>query len=59
MMVKRKEVEDFFKAHGFVNKGGTKHDRLEHPDGRWTTLKRHREIDDVLFKEMKKQAGLK
>ena len=58
-MVKRKEVEDFFRGHGFVNLGGARHDRLQHPDGRWTVLVRHREISDRLFEEMKKQVGLK
>ena len=58
-MVKRKEVEDFFKEHGFENKGGANHDKLQHPDGRWTILGRHREISNLLFERMKKQAGLK
>ena len=58
-MVKRREVVKFFKSHGFVNMGGTNHDKYVHPDGRWTEIGRHAEIDDVLFKEMKKQAGLK
>lgn len=58
-MTKRKDVIKFFKAHGFelfANKG---HDKLVHPDGRWTTLGRHVEISNRLFEEMKKQAGLK
>jgi len=58
-MVKRKDVEAFFRLHGFVNVGGARHDRLQHPDGRWTVLERHREIPDRLFEKMKKQAGIK
>lgn len=58
-MVKRKDVIRFFAIRGFVLKGGTNHDRLVHPDGRWTTLGRHREIGDRIFEQMKKQAGLK
>lgn len=58
-MVKRREVERFFKEHGFENVGGTNHDRLQHPDGRWTVLGRHQEIPNRSFEEMKKQAGLK
>ncbi|MFR5091935.1 MAG: type II toxin-antitoxin system HicA family toxin [Adlercreutzia equolifaciens] len=49
----------FFKEEGFVLVKGTNHDRLVHPDGRWTTLGRHTEIGNRLFDEMKKQAGLK
>lgn len=58
-MVKRKDVVKFFKSQGFVVQGGTNHDRLVHPDGRWTTLGRHKELSNRLFEEMKKQAGLK
>ncbi|WP_165046166.1 type II toxin-antitoxin system HicA family toxin [Adlercreutzia sp. ZJ138] len=53
-MVKRRQVELFFKEHGFINEGGTNHDKLVHPDGRWTTLGRHKEISNKLFDEMKK-----
>lgn len=58
-MVNRRQVVKFFTSHGFVNKGGTRHDRYEHPDGRWTVIERHKEINDRLFELMKKQAGLK
>lgn len=58
-MVKRKDVVRFFTAHGFVNLGGTNHDRYRHPDGRWTVIGRHQEISDRMFEAMKKQAGLK
>ena len=58
-MVKRRVVEEFFKQHGFENLGGTNHDRLQHPDGRWTILARHKEIPDLMFEKMKKQAGLR
>ena len=58
-MVKHREVVEYFERNGFVNEGGAKHDVLKHPDGRRTTLKRQREIDNVMFEVMKKQAGLK
>ncbi|MEG0990639.1 MAG: type II toxin-antitoxin system HicA family toxin [Gordonibacter sp.] len=58
-MVRRRQVVKFFLAHGFINKGGARHDRYEHPDGRWTVVERHVEINDRLFENMKKQAGLK
>lgn len=53
-MVNRRQVVKFFTSHGFVNKGGTRHDRCEHPDGRWTVIERHKEINDRLFELMKK-----
>ena len=58
-MTKRKDVIKFFKSNGFKMVGGTNHNKLIHPDGRWTMLGRHQEIDNRVFKEMKKQAGLK
>lgn len=58
-MVKRRDVVKYFTSHGFINKDGSRHDRYEHPDGRWTMIERHAEIDDVLFEMMKKQADLK
>lgn len=58
-MVKRKEVVKLFKDNGFELKGGTNHDKLVHPDGRWAVVSRHAEIGNRLFEEMKKEAGLK
>lgn len=58
-MVKRRYVIKFFRAHGFKLADGTNHDKLVHPDGRWTTLGRHREIENGAFENMKKQVGLK
>lgn len=58
-MVKRKDVIKFFKAYGFKLEHGTNHDKLKHPDGRWTSLGRHAEINDRKFDDMKKQVGLK
>ena len=57
-MVKRRQVVRLLERNGFVNKGGANHDRFEHPDGRWTTVERHREIEEPMFKLIKKQAGL-
>lgn len=58
-MVERREVVRFFEQNGFKNKGGTNHDKFEHPDGRWTIVERHREISNGRFECMKKQAGLR
>lgn len=57
-MIKRKDVLAFFEENGFENRGGRNHDLLLHPDGRRTVLGRHREISNVMFEEMKKQAGI-
>ena len=57
--MKRREVVKFFEANGFVNMGGTNHDKYVHPDGRWVVIGRHAEISNGLFERMKKQAGLK
>ncbi len=58
-MVKRREVIRFLKNHGFVNEGGTNHDRYQHPDGRWTVVERHQEIRNKTFDDIKKQVRLK
>lgn len=57
-MVKRRYVIRFFRAHGFVLEKATNHDKLVHPDGRWTVLGRHQEIRNSMFRKMKKQAGI-
>ncbi|WP_319638263.1 type II toxin-antitoxin system HicA family toxin [Eggerthella sinensis] len=59
VMVKRREVIRFLKNHGFVNEGGTNHDRYQHPDGRWTVVERHQEIRNKTFDDIKKQIRLK
>lgn len=58
-MVKRKYVLSWFRARGFVVQGGTNHDKLVHPDGRWTVLGRHGEIANQLFEKMKKDVSEK
>ena len=58
-MTKRRDVIRYLERNGFENKGGAKHDRFEHDDGRWTEVPRHREIEDILFKKIKKQVGLR
>ena len=58
-MTKRRVVTTLLETNGFVNKGGARHDKYVHPDGRWTSVPRHRDIDEMLVKEIKKQAGLK
>ena len=58
-MTKRRVVIELLERNGFVNLGGSKHDKFEHPDGRKTRVPRHRDIKDRLFREIKKQTGLK
>ena len=45
---------------GFIVKGGTKHDKLVHPDGRVTVVHRHRgDIPLGTLKDIEKQTGVK
>lgn len=57
-MVKRRDVVRFFTKRGFVNMGGARHDKFVHPDGLWTMIERHGEIDDAMFQLLKRQAGI-
>lgn len=57
-MTKRRDVARLLEENGFVSKGETNHEKFEHADGRYAVDVRHREIDDVVFKIIKKQAGL-
>ena len=55
-MTKRRDVIRYFENHGFWSVGGTKHEKFT--NGRTTIMiKRHREIEDEVFRELKKQAG--
>lgn len=57
-MTKRRDVVKYLKDHGFWSKGGTKHEKFT--NGIVTIMvKRHREIEDAVFEDLKKQAGLK
>ena len=47
-MTKRREIVRRLEREGFVNIGGTNHDVFVHPDGRRTTVERHREIKDLM-----------
>lgn len=57
-MVKRREVTDFLRKHGFKPSAGKKHEHWT--DGsRFTQVPRHREISNQMFEKIKKEAGLK
>jgi mRNA interferase HicA len=58
-MTERRSVVRFLEKNGFVNRGGTNHDKFVHPDGRWTEVARHPDIPDRMFNVIKKQTGLK
>ena len=58
-MTKRKDVLKFFKEQGFELRKGSNHDKLVHPDGRWTVIGRHQEINNKLFERMKKEAEVR
>jgi predicted RNA binding protein YcfA (HicA-like mRNA interferase family) len=56
--MKRRDVVRVLEANGFINRGGARHDRYTHPDGRWTEVPRHKEIAEWTYRMIKKQAGL-
>ena len=58
-MTKRKDVVSLLEENGFVSHGGTNHEKFVHPDGRTTVVPRHREIKELTFRLIKKQAGLR
>lgn len=57
-MVKRRDLVKELKAAGFVEKGGTNHEKFVKP-GYITEVPRHREISDRMANVIRKQAGLK
>lgn len=56
-MVKRRDLVKELVDAGFINKGGTNHEIFIKPGFR-TTVPRHREIDENLARQIRKQAGL-
>src|SRR5688572_27615871 len=45
-------------AERFTNKGGTRHDRFVHPDGRFVFVPRHRQLKRFTAKQILEQAKL-
>lgn len=58
-MTKRRDVVRLLEENGFSSRGGTNHEKFVHLDGRRTVVPRHSNVDDDLFKAIKRQAGLK
>lgn len=57
--MKRRDIIGKLQAAGFIPQEGGNHTRLTHPDGRWTVVGRHREIADVIVRQIEKQTGVK
>jgi len=57
-MTKRRDIVRELTKAGFVNLGGANHDKYVNGD-RTTEVPRHREIPELLAKDILRQAGLK
>lgn len=57
-MTKRRDVVRLLRKNGFSSIGGKNHEIFVKPGFR-TEVPRHNEIGETLFREIKKQAGLK
>lgn len=54
-----REVIKRLEKAGFVNKGGTNHDKLVHPDGRKTVVYRHKgDIPAGTLRAIERQSGV-
>lgn len=58
-MTKRRDLVRELADEGFVSRGGTNHEKFQHPDGRTTVVPRHKEIPNRMADIIRKQAGLK
>lgn len=55
-----KEIINKLIEAGFINKGGRKHDKLVHPDGRITVIHRHQgDLPTGTLKAIEKQTKVK
>lgn len=57
-MTKRRDVIKLLESKGFINVGGSNHDKFVHQDGRQTVVPRHRNISEITYKQIKKQANI-
>ena len=57
-MVKRRGLVGEIEEAGLKSKGGTRHEVFE-GNGRRTAIPRHREINDKLAEQIRKQAGIR
>lgn len=54
-----REIIRRLESAGFVNQGGTRHDKLVHPDGRKTIVFRHRgDLPLGTVRAIEKQSGV-
>lgn len=58
LMASRRKLIAKLRAEGFYSAGGTKHEKFEHKDGRYTNVPRHAEIKESLYKLILKQARI-
>jgi predicted RNA binding protein YcfA (HicA-like mRNA interferase family) len=55
-----RELKAKLEQAGFIQKGGTKHDKFVHPDGRITVVHRHKgDIPLGTLKNIEKQTGIR
>lgn len=57
-MTKRKDLVRTLEQAGFINKGGAKHDKFVHADGRATEVPRHQEIKNGMARIILREAGI-
>jgi mRNA interferase HicA len=57
-MTKRRDIVQELKRNGFKSIGGTNHETFV-KGNKITRVARHNEIDDVMYKVIMKQAGLR
>jgi predicted RNA binding protein YcfA (HicA-like mRNA interferase family) len=57
--MKRRNLTRLLESGGFISQGEAKHDKYLHPDGRWTEVPRHKEIDERLAARILRQAGFR
>lgn len=58
-MTKRRDIIKVLEEAGFISKGGSKHEKWLHADGRFTLVGRHRDIPSATARAIAKQAKIK
>ena len=58
LMALRRKLIAKLKEAGFYSVGGTKHEKFIHENGKYTSVPRHKEIKESLYKLILKQANI-